>query len=224
MKLDQAAENLQVIRTLMERSAVYRRALAPLMTFAGVLGIIAAIIGVKSRVESEASFIAYWISVAALAVTGSFLLVRRQALKSDEMLWSPPTRRVATALLPCLTAGLIVGMLFFIAHSQPVQGDPPAGMIQDRASLVILCATWAILYGCALHAAGFFASRGLRLFGWLNLCAGIVILSALPLMHRQDQPVSSWQGVHWLMGGLFGLLQLAYGIYLYVTGEEQNDL
>ena len=37
---DWAAENLQVIRTLMERSSIYRRALAPLMVVAGLGGLI----------------------------------------------------------------------------------------------------------------------------------------------------------------------------------------
>ncbi len=40
-----AEENLQTIRTLMERSAVYRRALAPIMLFAGLLGVTAAATG-----------------------------------------------------------------------------------------------------------------------------------------------------------------------------------
>ena len=35
METNWAAEQLQTIRTLMERSAVYRRALAPIMLFAG---------------------------------------------------------------------------------------------------------------------------------------------------------------------------------------------
>src|SRR5438132_963526 len=38
MDTNWAAEHLQVIRTLMERSAVYRRALAPVMILNGVLG------------------------------------------------------------------------------------------------------------------------------------------------------------------------------------------
>ena len=43
MESNWAAEHLQVIRTLMERSAVYRRALAPVMIFNGCLGCIAAV-------------------------------------------------------------------------------------------------------------------------------------------------------------------------------------
>src|SRR6267154_136506 len=37
MESNWAAEHLQVIRTLMERSAVYRRALAPIMIYNGVV-------------------------------------------------------------------------------------------------------------------------------------------------------------------------------------------
>ena len=48
MKPDWAEENLQTIRTLMERSAVYRRALAPIMLFAGAVGAAAAIIGMNN--------------------------------------------------------------------------------------------------------------------------------------------------------------------------------
>ena len=45
MESNWAAENLQTIRTLMERSAVYRRALAPVMTYVGVVGIIGGVAG-----------------------------------------------------------------------------------------------------------------------------------------------------------------------------------
>ena len=40
-----ASEQLQTIRTLMERSAIYRRALAPIMLVAGAAGVVAAGIG-----------------------------------------------------------------------------------------------------------------------------------------------------------------------------------
>jgi len=222
METNRAAENLQTIRTLMERSALYRRALAPVMTFAGATGIIAATLGVLLRVETEPTFIGYWIGVALVGLAGAFLLVRRQALKSAEAFWSPPTRRVATAMLPCLTVGLLVGILFFVVCSQPQVADPPTGMAEDRGPLILLSAIWAIFYGCALHAAGFFTSRGLRLFGWLFIAAGVGVLFFTWAIHRQDYPDAVWQDAHWLMGGLFGLLQLAYGIYLYFT-EKTGD-
>lgn len=219
-----AAENLQTIRTLMERSAVYRRALAPIMSFAGILGILAAGAGVLLRIESERSFIGYWLGIAVIGLGGALFLIRRQALKNSEAFWSPPTRRVAMALFPCLTAGLLTGIWFFLLSSQPVLSDPPTGMAEDRTPLLWLSAFWAIFYGCALHAAGFFTLRGLRLLGWIFLIAGVVVLFGTLALHRQDYPTATWQTCHGLMGGLFGLLQLVYGIYLFATGEEQNAL
>src|SRR5882672_4163827 len=111
METNWAAEHLQVIRTLMERSAVYRRALAPIMILNGVLGSLGALIGWAGKIDSPRSFILYWACVAVIAVAGSLLLVRRQALKAGEAFWSPPTRRVSQALLPPLAAGFAISVV-----------------------------------------------------------------------------------------------------------------
>src|SRR5512133_449370 len=105
MESNWAAENLQVIRTLMERSAIYRRALAPIMIFNGVIGLGGGIVGWTLKISSTRAFVAYWAVVALVALAGSFALVRRQALRDAEPFWSPPTRRVAQALVPPLFAG-----------------------------------------------------------------------------------------------------------------------
>ena len=109
MESNWAAEHLQVIRTLMERSALYRRALAPIMIFNGVVGLAAAALGWALKIGSPRAFILFWAGVSVVALAGSFLLVRRQALKESEPFWSPPTRRVTQALLPPLAAGLMIG-------------------------------------------------------------------------------------------------------------------
>src|SRR5689334_9917564 len=88
MEQDWAAEHLQVIRTLMERSALYRRALAPIMTFVGLVGIAAALsAAIAERSPSkERAFVCFWAAVSAIALAGTFLLVRRQAIKDRESL------------------------------------------------------------------------------------------------------------------------------------------
>jgi hypothetical protein len=223
METKTAADNLQVIRTLMERSAIYRRALAPLMTFAGLTGIAAAVAGCFFKIESVPGFVGYWIGVALVGVAGSLLLVRRQSIRIAEPFWSPPTRRVAQAMTPSLAAGLLAGVFAFLAWSKPSGAELPTGTNLDAGCIIWLPAVWAVLYGCALHAAGFFTPRGLRWFGWLFIAAGTVVFAWLLLGHRQDPPDTTWQGSHGLMGSLFGLLQLVYGIYLYLTGEEQGS-
>jgi len=207
MESNWAAEHLQVIRTLMERSAIYRRALAPVMILNGVLGVAGGIVGALLKINSSRAFIGYWAGVGIAALTSSFLLVRRQALKEAEPFWSPPTRRIAQALLPALFAGCVAGLLELVC--------PGWDFLQPWA----LPAFWILLYGCALTAAGFFMHRGIKLLGWLFLLAG----SALMASRCQGDRLLSLATGHAVMGGVFGGLHLAYGIYLYFTEQRRNE-
>src|ERR1035437_2180720 len=105
-----AAEHLQTIRTLMERSAIYRRALAPIMLFVGTLGVVAAAAVLLFQLNSVRAFCGLWLGTAVVAVAGAFLIARQQAIKDKESFWSPPTRGVGQALLRPLVAGLCVGL------------------------------------------------------------------------------------------------------------------
>jgi len=211
METNWAADHLQTIRTLMERSAVYRRALAPVMTFNGALGVAAAAIGIGLRIDAPQTFILYWAGVGAAAMVGSFLLVRRQALKEAEAFWSPPTRRVTQALLPPLAAGGIVGSAILL-HV----GSAPSE-IGNVLAMLWLPLGWVVLYGCALHAAGFFMPRGIRLFGWAFILGGCGLFAlGIP------DWVERLYYAHGIMGVFFGILHLAYGGYLYVTEKGKN--
>ena len=205
MQNDWAAEHLQVIRTLMERSAVYRRALAPIMLLLGTLGLLAGIAGTLLDLGTMTAFGLFWSGIAVVAVIGAFLLARRQSLRDREPFWSPPTRRVAQALLPSLTSGLCLGLVLSLATEE------------DFIPLfVLLC---VFFYGCALHAAGFFMPRGIRLFGWLFVIGGCVLIFA-----AQSWPnLRTTEAAHGVMGGFFGVLHLAYGIYLFFSEKRRSS-
>jgi len=211
MDTNWAAEHLQVIRTLMERATIYRRALAPMMFWAGTMGLIASILGCFLKIDAPRSFIGYWLAVAAITVVGTFLLVRREAFKEGDRFWSPPTRRVTEALLPPLMAGLIIsGVLFF-----GVDGAEPK--MARMIGMFWLPLGWIVLYGCAMHAAGFFMPRGIKLFGWLLILGGCVFFVAgIP------DRVSRETYAHGLMGLFFGIMHLGYGMYLYFTEKRNN--
>lgn len=214
MESNWAVEHLQVIRTLMERSALYRRALAPLMTFAGVIGIVAAIFGILAHIDSPQIFIGYWMLVAVIVVAGAFFLVRRQALKDAEPLWSPPTKRVAQALLPALFLGFVLGSIILFRSRVSNAGNSAAGELAIRW----LPLGWIGLYGCALHAAGFFMPRGMKIFGWA-LVLGSCAFCASPLPDVAPGPHFG----HGIMGLFFGVAHLAYGVYLYFTEPRRNE-
>jgi len=205
MEPNQAVENLQVIRTLMERSAVYRRALAPIMLFTGAIGVLAAIAGLCFHFESPKAFAGLWFGTAGVAVAGAFLLARRQAIKDQEPFWSPPTQRVGQALLPPLLCGLFVGAVLIV---------PDADWMMDFSMAV----AWILFYGCALHSAGFFMTRGIKWFGWIFILSAIGLVILLLLANSSPHP---WSG-NLVMGFFFGVLHLAYGAYLYLTEKRKN--
>ncbi len=206
MKTDQATEQLQTIRTLMERSALYRRALAPIMIFCGIVGIVGGVVGWQLLIRSDRKFTVFWSSAALISLTGAFILARRQAIKDLEPFWSPPTRRVAQAMLPPLFIGMVVGLFFamFIKN-------------EDLFDQIILITVWSWLYGCAIHSAGFFVSWGMRLFGLVFIAVGSVLLFCFRRWIESDAI-----NPHLLMGIIFGGLHLAYGICLFLTEKRKN--
>lgn len=209
MQSNWAAENLQVIRTLMERSALYRRALAPIMLTVGVIGSVAGIVGHFLKTDSHQNFILHWLATSVVALVSSFLLVRRQALKDGEPFWSLPTRRVALALAPALLIGLFLAVLALISRGgkflSPLQPWALPGM-------------WMILYGCALHSAGFFMARGIRLLGWLFIVSGMIALSKAGCLETGQSAAEA----NLCMAIVFGGLHFAYGVYLYFTEKKKT--
>lgn len=204
-----AQQHLEVIRTLMERSAVYRRALAPTTLLAGSVGTAAAAIGWFVGVDSSRGFGCFWMVVALVAAAGALAVMRRQALHDAEPFWSPPARRVVRAMLPPLVVGGVAGVMMVL----------PAW--REALHVWWLPPIWMILYGCALHAAGFFMPRGIRWLGWLYVLLGCLLLAWVNVQGKAAG-MPDLRHAHAVMGAAFGMLHLAYGIYLRLT-ETRNS-
>jgi hypothetical protein len=201
-----AEENLNTIRTLMERASVYRRALAPVAIAVGVLGIVAAGLAEGIGWTGKNIFAGYCLGVGIVTILTALLLVRRQALQADEEFWSPPTRRVAQVMGPLLLAGLGLGVLEILNTG-------------GRDSICLI-ALWMVLYGGALHAAGFFMQRGLKLVGWIFIISGTISL----YLHTMGEV--KWleeANANWVMGWAFGANHLAYGLYLKLTAKPVEE-
>ncbi|MBI1839602.1 MAG: hypothetical protein HYR88_01975 [Verrucomicrobia bacterium] len=197
MNSKEAAQHLEVIRTLMERSAVYRLALAPPMVLAGNLGTLGALLALRLHVESGPRFALFWMSVCLLAILGALFLTRRQAMGAGEPLWSMPARRVVFAALPALILGGASGLIAHLSGAGSLRG----------ASL------WLGFYGCALHAAGFFTVRGMRLMGLMLIALALLGL----LIDAEMIPITLKSPGNFMMGLGFGISHLAYAAYLKWT-------
>jgi hypothetical protein len=195
MKTELAEQNLQVIRTLMERSAIYRRALGPIMWWAGGIAVVSAVAG---KWVGEEQFSLQWAVTGIVIVIVAFVLARRQARRDNEVFWSPPARKVALAMLPPLVAIATISGFFFWESIFVRQ---------------LMVGVWAMLYGCALNAAGIFAPRGLRILGWMFLMCGLAWWFLLKCLDTQLSPSVA-------MGVIFGGLHLCYAAYLTITKRE----
>jgi hypothetical protein len=103
--------------------------------------------------------------------------------------------------------GFLLGLVLLLRG-----GDLPGQVVAADLSLVWLPLIWIALYGCGLHAAGFFMPRGMKIFGWaLVLSSAAFCASGLP------DWAPRWRLGHALMGLFFGAAHLAYGVYLYFT-------
>jgi hypothetical protein len=75
---------------------------------------------------------------------------------------------------------------------------------------------WVVLYGCAIHAAGFFLPRGMKVFGWCLIIGGCSLFAGgIP-------PLAPGVYPYGIMGLFFGLFHQFYGIYLFMTETKDN--
>ncbi len=212
-----AGQHLEVIRTLMERSAIYRRALAPVMLMLGILGIGAGTAGYFLNISARQPFAFFWMGVGVAGLAGAYLQIRAQSLKEHEPFWSPPTKRVTQALMPALAVGGIFG--YAAATAAPAKFLSAPALLAGEP-VWWLVPSWMLLYGCAVHAAGFFMPRGFKIFGWGFIGAGALVWLVLS---RLEHGGASLQLAHLLMAVVFGGSHLAYGVYLAIT-EKQRGL
>jgi hypothetical protein len=208
MEPNWAEENLKVIRTLMERSALYRRALAPIMLTTGAIGILAAFGSAHFAASMLRTFALYWTVICGVTITTALWISRRQALQANEAFWSAPTRKVASAIVPALVTAAFLTLFVTAAAPDEVKGRGP-----------VLVFLWLALYGCALHSAAMFISAGMRRLAW----AFIIASAAVPvLLVGESFPLMPLLSPHLLMGLTFGGFHLVAGVYLYFTEKSRN--
>ncbi len=209
MNSNWAEENIQVIRTLMERAALYRRAMAPMMFLAGGFALAGAVGAEVGGLENLRTFILFWGVIALAVLIGSGLIVRKQAVKKDEPFWTVPARRVFRSFLPVILVGGVIGAAKVFDGLESPQELSGIGHS--------FAASWALLYGLGLHSAGAFVAKGIKRLGWCFIICGVLMsvdATALGGLLLKMSP-------NILMGIVFGGLHLVAGIYLHFT--EQKD-
>lgn len=186
---EEAAENLRVIRNLMERATVYRAISAPTALFAGILALPTAYFSASQLVTSY-GFLFVWIGVY-LVIDGfnAWLLWKESQRRKTEFI-SPGLLHAVVSLGPPMFAGAIISLLVI------------------RDSVLAASLSWVVFYGLGLLATHSFSPKSIKLLGVAFCLAGLALATAWKFEWLAD----SIPNANWVMGGTFGLFHLVYGI------------
>lgn len=188
-EVQEARENLRVIRALMERSTKHSTFSGPSGVFAGAVSIAGCFAtSVLPRADGDADdyafrFLLIWVIVIVLAVGADYLLTKRHAARVGKRILSRLGKQMVLAAAPGLCTGALL-TLYFLRHH----------LLAD------IYPVWMLCYGIAVSAVGLFSQREVSLLGVVFLVAGAVTLLLPPTCGLPA------------MAATFGGLHIVYGI------------
>jgi hypothetical protein len=195
MDARQAARNLEVIRTLMERTCQYQLLTARAGLAAGSLAGAGALTFLFLDKHDPAQFGAVWalVFVGSLLATAIGTVLRGR--QRGERIWSRQARAVVSALTPSLFAAGALSVFFFA-----------------RGEHLWLPGVWMLCYGQAALATSAYAPASIR---WLGIV--VLLLGCVTLWLGPDWAIA-------MMGGVFGAGHIALGVVLLIAERRETSL
>ena len=160
---ERAAEDLRFIRGAMERSASFTAVPGLGGMAMGAVALAAAAAARASDPAGGEAWLAVWVGAAVVAAAVGVVAMQRKAARQGLSLLQGPGRRFLLGLCPSILAGA----LLTAALARSGQHD-------------LLPATWLLLYGAGVVAAGAYSHHVVPLTGAAFLLAGAAALAAPP--------------------------------------------
>ncbi len=201
---EEAAENLRVIRNLMERATVYRAISAPTALFAAAVAIptgLSLALGPAGEGVTPLAFWMVWAGVYLAVDLFNGVLLWRDARRRGAPLLTANLRHAFAALVPPMLAGGLISLL----------------VVHHSYLMAALC--WVLFYGLGLLATHGFAPASIKALGGVFVIAGLAVSVYWRMVGLEDSP----QLGAWLMAGTFGLFHLVYGISIGLTTRFRLD-
>lgn len=198
---EKAAEELKVIRQLMERPIRYSTmsGLSGIVAGSAALGGLAASYLAWTRLGWDAAIIAngvVWSSVFLIALLGAMLLTWRRERRLGRPFWTPVKWRVLQTIWPPFVAGMgaTVGIVLYV-------WDHPSSDLW-----MLIAPLWMLTYALALWQVGQFSVPEVRLLGLAFLAAGLITVLVPAAMGQMPLAI----------GSTFGGLHIVYGIVIWL--------
>ena len=200
-----AEENLARIRSLMERSTLYRTVSVPGAAWGGALSVGAWAVSHRlpsGEIPDGKGFLGLWLLVLVLTAAGNLFFLSRESRQKGSPTFSSGLWSAGRSLCPA----------FFCAGFFTVIGAFEEPLVQ--------VAVWIFFYGLGLLATQHFAPRSIIVLGWLFLLTPLVgigllyfdkSMSLAPLLRNPSA----------LMALTFGGYHLGYALIVYLL--ERKD-
>lgn len=195
MDARRATQDLELIRSLMERTVQYQLLTARAGLAAGSLAGMGALTFCYLDAGNPWIFATVW----AVVFVGSLLITSiasaQRSLERGEPVWSRQARAVLLALAPALFTALVLTIYFFA-----------------RGEHLWLPGMWMLCYGLGALATSTYAPRPIRWLGVASLAFGAVTLALGP----------DWAVL--MMGLVFGLGHIGLGLALLAVERRETTL
>lgn len=201
---EEAAEQLRMIRAVMERATVYRALSGETALVGGALALAAAWL---SEGRHYWGFAGWWLGGLALVLGFNIFQIWRLKSVKDRPFWSSGLRVAVRGAIPSLIAGGFLGLLF-------VRADD----VRFAACL------WILHYGLALLAIREFAPKSMVWLGWAFVAFGVTSLAGVSdVIQMPVEWLDMMNGAR-LMAVAFGGFHLIYGALIVTTGPREANV
>jgi hypothetical protein len=201
---EEAAEQLRVIRTMMERATIFRALSGETALVGGAASLAAAWL---SEDRQSWAWAGWWIGMLALVLIFNVIQIWRIGTARQKPFWSAGLRLAIRGASPSIIAGGFLGLVFVKSGA-----DQPAACL------------WILHYGLALLAIREFAPKSMVWLGWAFVIFGVATLAGVAdVIHWLAVWVKDLNGSR-LMAIAFGGFHLIYGAAIVTTkGREETE-
>jgi hypothetical protein len=199
---EEAAEQLRVIRSMMERATIFRALSGETALIGGAVSMAVAWFSEKRHAWQWAT---WWLG--GLVVVLLFYAFQSYRMKAThrQPFWGPGLRLALRGALPSLIAGGFLGLLFVRAGNE-----------------VAAACMWIVHYGLALLAIREFAPKSMVWLGWAFVAFGVCSLATVTGVVHLDQKWMMYLNHSRLMAIAFGGFHLIYGGLIVTTGQREQ--
>ena len=211
---EEAAEQLRVIRSMMERATIFR-ALSGETAMLG--GAVALAVAWASEKRHGWGWAGWWLGGLAVVLAFNVFQIYRMRAEHRRPFWGSGLRLALRGALPSLIAGGFVGLLF--VRGGVHGGAAGAAAAADRCAACL----WILHYGLALLAIREFAPKSMVWLGWAFVVFGVTCLAGVTQVLEIPPEWTQHVNGSRLMAIAFGGFHLVYGCLILTTGRREES-